>query len=77
MTIRAPLTLAILALAFFSTAALADDNACMGDAFSICGQFIPNRERVAECLFTHRSVVSMPCRTSLAHFRPRAESASY
>jgi hypothetical protein len=77
MIIRAPLTLAILALAFFSTAAMADDNACMGDAFSICGQFIPNRERVAECLFTHRRSVSMPCRISLQHFRPRAESASY
>jgi hypothetical protein len=77
MTIRAPLTLAILLLAFFSTAALADDNACMGDAFSICGQFIPDRERVAECLFTHRGSVSMPCRISLQHFRPRSASASY
>jgi hypothetical protein len=77
MTIRAPLTLAILAIAFFSTAAMADDNACMGDAFSICGQFIPNRERVAECLFSHRSSVSTPCRISLTHFRPRAESVSY
>jgi len=77
MKLRASVPLALAAVAFFSTAAMADDQACMGDAFSICGQFIPNRERVAECLFSNRSRVSVACRTSLTHFRPRAEPASY
>jgi hypothetical protein len=75
--IRRPLAFALVALAFASTAAVADDGSCMQDAFSICGQFIPNRERVAACLISNRNRVSVACRASLQHFRPRAEPASY
>jgi hypothetical protein len=46
-----------------------DQNACMGDAMSVCGQFIPDRERVAHCLMSNRGRVSVPCRAQLAHWR--------
>jgi hypothetical protein len=41
----------------------------MGDAMSICGQFIPDRERVARCLMANRNRVSPACRVALKHFR--------
>jgi len=47
----------------------------MQDAFSICGQFIPNREQVAACLISHRSHVSPACRNALTHFNPKTASA--
>ena len=70
----------MLFLAFFSsvlaTAALADNlqaqesrNACMSDAMTVCGQFIPDRERVAHCLISNRARVSVPCRVALTHWR--------
>jgi hypothetical protein len=43
-------------------------------AFSICGQFIPDRERVAACLISNRSKVSPACRSALAHFRRHTAS---
>jgi hypothetical protein len=72
---------AIIIFAFFglmlspSPPAWADDGACMQDAVSICGQFIPDRDRVAACLLAHRTQVSLACRNSLAHFRPHTASA--
>jgi hypothetical protein len=70
----------MLFLALFSgalaTTALAGDqqaqdnqNACMGDAMSVCGQFIPDRERVAHCLRANRARVSVACRVALTHWR--------
>ena len=47
----------------------------MQDAFSICGQFIPNRERVAACLISNRSRVSPACRSALTHFKTKTASA--
>lgn len=46
-----------------------DANACMGDAMSVCGQFIPDRERVAHCLLANRLRVSASCRVALTHWR--------
>jgi hypothetical protein len=71
-----------VALAFFGLACspastwAEDSGACMQDAFSICGQFIPNREQVAACLISHRSHVSAACRSALTHFNPKTASAS-
>ena len=48
-----------------------DQMACMDDAVTICGQFIPDRERVAGCLISNRSNVSAACRSALTHFDPR------
>jgi len=72
---RVPTTavaLALLGLAYSPAAVWADDSgqtACMQDAISICGQFIPNREHVAACLLSNRSHVSAACRSALTHFK--------
>ena len=70
MTICTKFALAIAAVTMTSATVLADDQgACMQDALSICGQFIPNRERVAACLMSHRSNISPACRSALTHFK--------
>ena len=73
MKIQTTLALTIFAVALFSAPATADEQggsqACLQYAFSICSQFIPDRERVAACLISHRSSVSPACRTALSHFK--------
>jgi hypothetical protein len=71
--------LAILGIAFSPVAAPADESdqsACMQDALSICGQFIPDHERVAACLMSNRKRISPACRGALMHFNPKSASAS-
>ncbi len=46
-----------------------DHYACMNDAMTVCGQYIPDRDRVAHCLMANRSRVSPACRTALKRFR--------
>ena len=46
-----------------------DQEACMQDAQTVCGQFIPDRERVAHCLMANRRKISPACRTALKHFK--------
>jgi hypothetical protein len=46
-----------------------DHYACISDAMTICGQFIPDRERVAHCLMANRNRVSPGCRAALKHFK--------
>jgi hypothetical protein len=46
-----------------------DQDACMVDAQTFCGQFIPDRERVAQCLMTNRSRISPACRLALKRFK--------
>jgi hypothetical protein len=71
MKIYAALSLALIVSALSPQGVPAQDSGgCMQDAFSICGQFIPDRERVARCLYLHRASVSRPCRASLARFNP-------
>jgi hypothetical protein len=77
MTIRAVVILAFFGLMLSSVSVRAEDSgACMQDAFSICGQFIPDRERVAACLLSHRSKVSAACRSALTHFNRRTASVN-
>jgi hypothetical protein len=52
-----------------SAEAQQDQNACMNDAFMFCGQFIPDRDRVAHCLMTNRRRVSPACRVALKSFK--------
>jgi hypothetical protein len=51
-----------------ASAALADDGreACMSDAFRLCGYAIPNRDRVKACLIQNRRQLSPACRQRLA-----------
>jgi hypothetical protein len=47
--------------------------ACMNDAFAVCGHAIPDRDRVAACLAQNLNRISTPCRTvMLRHSRPNA-----
>jgi hypothetical protein len=46
-----------------------DKNACMTDAQVYCGEFIPDRERVAHCLMDNRRRISLACREALKHFK--------
>ncbi|MEA2874076.1 MAG: hypothetical protein QOH67_4052 [Hyphomicrobiales bacterium] len=38
---------------------------CAGDAQSICSEFIPDRGKVASCLFKNKAKLSSACRTEL------------
>ena len=50
--------------------------ACMSDAFAICGQFIPDHGRVATCLYSNFTRVSEPCRQVLTrHGRTKVTPA--
>jgi hypothetical protein len=51
-----------------------DQQACMNDAMTVCGQFIPDRERVASCLIANRTRISVACRQALKRFNPRTAS---
>lgn len=46
-----------------------DQNACMTDAQIFCGQFIPDRVRVAHCLMANHRRISVACRVALKHFK--------
>ncbi len=46
-----------------------DQNACMADAQIYCGQFIPDRERVAHCLMANRRHISAACRVALKKYK--------
>ena len=73
MNIGTFLALGLLCLTFVPVVAKAnqqqDQNACMQDAQTVCGQFIPDRERVAHCLMANRRKISPACRTALKHFK--------
>ncbi len=46
-----------------------DQNACMMDAQVYCGQFIPDRVRVAHCLMANRSKITPACRDAIRRFK--------
>jgi hypothetical protein len=78
MKIHTTFILALLGLALSPAVVKADpqqdQQACMNDAMTVCGQFIPDRERVAACLIANRSRISVACRTALTHFKPPTAS---
>jgi hypothetical protein len=73
MKIRLVLALGLLGVAIAPMAARADaqedQQACMTDAQVVCGQYIPDRERVAHCLIANRKRISPACREALKHFK--------
>jgi len=74
MKIRTVLALALSGLALASVAGRADDDqegrkACMVDALTVCAKFIPDRQRIADCLIANRERISEPCRVLLVHAR--------
>jgi hypothetical protein len=73
MTIRILLALGLFCFVLAPIAASADaqqdQDACMVDAQTVCGQFIPDRERVAHCLMANSRRISQACRIALRHFK--------
>lgn len=70
MNVKTALALSCLLLAPVSVRAdeQQDQQACMNDAFTVCGQDIPDRDRVAACLYSNRMRVSIACRAVLARY---------
>jgi hypothetical protein len=79
MKISTIIALSTLCLTFAPLGARADEqsdqSACMNDAMTICGQFIPDRERVGACLYSNRTRISPACRTAMQRYNPKTASA--
>lgn len=41
-------------------------NPCVGDAQKLCNEFIPNRGKVASCLFKNKRILTVACRAELS-----------
>jgi len=65
MKIQIAIALAFFALIPVGASAETQDeqNACMNDAFNVCGDAIPDRDRVAACLAKNIKGISPACRT--------------
>ena len=48
--------------------------ACQGDAMRLCGQFVPDVERITACIVANRRYVSRPCRLAIEAGRNRGRS---
>ena len=53
-----------------------EQQACMNDAFSVCGDAIPDRDRVAACLAQNINRISAPCRTVMLRYSRPASAQS-
>src|SRR5438093_10624665 len=45
-----------------------EQEACMNDAFTFCGDAIPDRGRVAACLAAKKAQISVACRTVMSRY---------
>jgi hypothetical protein len=81
MKTNAAFALALFCVSLAPAAATAttqeDQRACMNDALTICAQFVPDRDRVAGCLVSNRSRISVACRIALNHFNPVVQTAKH
>ena len=68
------ITLAIVLALSASEVALAttqeEEQACTNDAFQFCQNFIPDRNRVFNCLVSKKDQISPACHTVLAPYLP-------
>ena len=78
--LAAGVVLALGALATPAGAQRSDDmrggggNPCVGDAQKMCNEFIPDRGKVASCLFKNKAKLTPACRAELAADRQRPPS---
>ena len=72
--------LAAVLVAFIPATALAqsqdEQQACMNDAFTVCGHAIPDRARVAACLAQNINRISAPCRMVMARYSKSGSASS-
>ncbi|HWF95166.1 MAG TPA: cysteine rich repeat-containing protein [Xanthobacteraceae bacterium] len=47
-----------------------EQQACTNDAFQLCQNFIPDRNRVFTCLVENKNQLSAPCHTVMAPYLP-------
>ncbi len=77
---KAQVALAFAFLAFAPVAASAESqdeqNACMNDAFTICGHAIPDRDRVGACLAKNINRISSACRVVMLRYSKPAATAT-
>lgn len=45
-----------------------EQQACMNDAFRVCGSAIPDRDRVTACMVKNRSQLGAPCRAVMTRY---------
>jgi len=68
------IALAIVLALSVGTVALAEtaeeQQACTNDAFALCQNYIPDRNRVFSCLVDNRSQLSPPCHTVMLQYLP-------
>jgi hypothetical protein len=78
MKIQIAFAVALLSLAPLTASAQSQDeqNACMSDAFSVCGQAIPDRERVGACLAENINRISSACRTVMLRYAKPTATAT-
>ena len=76
---RIHLALAVAFLALAPVAATAEtqeeQQACMNDAFNVCGDAIPDRDRVAACLARNINRISGACRTVMLRYQKPAAAS--
>jgi len=56
---------ALLLTAVFGAAPAAAQHVCQGDAFRLCNEFIPDRGKVASCLFKQKRNLTPACRAEM------------
>ena len=52
-----------------------EQQACMDDAFRLCGAFIPDRARVTVCMIQKKDQVGPACHAVMAHYGQPGNSA--
>jgi hypothetical protein len=74
MKIQIALAFAFLAVAPVAATAETQEEqyACMNDAFSVCSQAIPDRDKVAACLAHNLKKLSSACRTVMLRYNKPA-----
>ena len=61
----------VLAAGTGAAAQSADDQqACQDDAFRVCQQTIPDRERTFQCMIANKDALSAACRAAIARYLP-------
>ena len=76
MKIKLAIALAFFALVPVGASAETQDeqNACMNDAFNVCGEAIPDRDQVAACLAKNIKRISPACRTVMNRYSKSSQA---